>query len=70
MAVLRLLILVQLLAQIILSFSYELAFSGDYCEQNFSKKKSEFHSQRIQICFQPFVFVLALSLMMLSPPRS
>lgn len=40
MAVLRFLILVQLLAQNILSFSYELAFSGDYCEQNFSKKKS------------------------------
>lgn len=40
MAVLRFLILVQLLAQNILSFSYELAFSGDYCEQNFNKKKS------------------------------
>lgn len=27
-------------AQNILSFSHELAFSCDYCEQNFSKKKS------------------------------
>lgn len=35
-----------------------------------SKKKSEFHSQRIQICFQSFLFVLAVSLMMLSPSRS
>lgn len=49
MAVLRLLILVQLLVQNILSFSYELAFSGDYWEQNFSKEKSEFHSQRIHL---------------------